>query len=227
MRLYSLIFVALISFSKGFAEDTSPAEVKEDKKSCSKKITWGGPYLKLELGIGKPEVKTHNIILNEKSPVALDYLAVSPRMFGWDFVCNNNLVIGYEFGFTLGGEATFGYAAEIVPTLGYVTERLKIYLGVGVGYTKGSFKMGYPNKYKEEFEKAGSSRAPFFSRQDSSGGYFVGEVGFDYMVGEFWGGSWFAGLKYQFRRSLTTFQDEDKELYVQQHGIMLNIGIKL
>lgn len=191
-----------------------------------KELAWGGPYFKLELGIGRPELKTKNLLINEKDPSALDYVIVSPRIIGWDFVCNKNLVIGYELGFIFGGRADPGYAAEIVPSLGYTNERLKIYLGAGVGYASGSFKMGYPNKYQEEFEKANSSGNFSSSLRNSSGGYFVGEIGVSYIVGELWNGSWFIGAKYQFLRSLTTFKAEDKELYAQRHGVLFNIGLK-
>lgn len=203
----------------GAAKENQTPEVK----TASVLKEWGGPYMKLSLGVGEPTISSTNIPNYALGDKLIPYFTASPRQFCWDFLMTPNVSIGFESGIGIAFVDSFQYAAEIVPTIAYINGNAKFYLGTGVGYAKGLHKMGVPNKYRELY-KAGKIEP--FQIMNTSGGYFIGEVGFDCLLGDSGSSPWFLGGKYQFMKSLTTFKEENYNVSIHQHSLLLSLGFK-
>jgi opacity protein-like surface antigen len=192
---------------------------------------WGGFYGKFSFGYGKPDVVKENILFNEDGVNGfLKAFSATAREVAYDFRLGDNFAIGAEAGLTYilpnsnNKNSSFFIKGEFVPQLSYINGSFKLFAGVGVGFANGYGFKGVPNAL-QKMMNSGAGYALIIPESEF-GGYWLAEVGIDYLLTDVW----FVGAKYQYERTFTTAQKEDKginhSLYVQQHTFLATVGVK-
>lgn len=191
---------------------------------------WGGFYGKFSFGYGSPDVVKENIPLEDDHINAfLKGFSATAREVAYDFRLGDNFAMGAEAGITFifpdskSNSSPFFLKGEFVPQISYINNDLKIFAGIGVGFANGYGYKGVPNAVQKAFDP---NEKRWINLEASYGGYWLAELGFDYLLTSMW----FVGAKYQYERTFTTAQKEVNgnklSLYVQQHTFLATIGLK-
>lgn len=192
---------------------------------------WGGFYGKLSAGYGSPDVVKENFTFTDRNINGfLKGFSATAREVAYDFRLGENFAVGAEAGITFifpdskYKNSPFFLKGEFVPQISYINNDLKIFAGLGVGFANGYGYKGIPNAFQKLMD-SGANHGSVVPESEF-GGYWLAEVGFDYLLTSMW----FVGAKYQYERTFTTAQKEDEgikhSLYVQQHTFLATIGIK-
>lgn len=191
---------------------------------------WGGFYGKISAGYGSPDVVKENFTFTERSINGfLKGFSATAREVAYDFRLGENFAVGAEAGIIFifpdsrHKSSPFYLKGEFVPQISYINNDLKIFAGLGVGFANGYGYKGVPNAIQKALD---ANEDRWINLEASYGGYWLAEVGFDYLLTSMW----FVGAKYQYERTFTTAHKEESgmkySLYVQQHTVLATIGIK-